>query len=469
MSLNKQVRRIAIVGTGVIGASWAAQYLARGFDVIAANPDPKAELELRKNIDAAWKELTIIGLSPGATRDRLTFTSNMKEALSKADFVQENAPERPDFKIKLFTEIDDATPTDSIIASSSSGITMSVIQSGCKHPERCVIGHPFNPPHMIPLVEVVGAEAGLPFAMLRTTEEFMKEIQYTEVLSKESLIKVEKIGESDPVPFRSGGKTPLDGVRALGMGHVIAGAGIGRDLALFGADVLNIWQPLDWEWELFYWTSHVGMRSSILDFHEQADLKTFNDLLNDADVFFSNRRPGYQERYGLTAEELCSRRPGLIHAKITLHGETGPWSNRTGFDEVAGAVTGVFALEGTPNNPRLPPIHVVCDYIVAWLTTVGIMSALRRRAVEGGSYRVVVSLTRVTLWLLSLGIFDKKYAHATAGSSDEHTYVAPDLFTADTPLGLYQGVTEQVVMSRTHGSFRTVLVPRGSSKAEWES
>src|SRR5215469_18011035 len=89
MSLNKQVRRIAIVGTGVIGASWAAQYLARGFDVIATNPDPKAESQLRKDIDAAWKELTIIGLSSGATRDRLTFTSNMKEALSNADFVQE--------------------------------------------------------------------------------------------------------------------------------------------------------------------------------------------------------------------------------------------------------------------------------------------------------------------------------------------------------------------------------------------
>ena len=165
MSLNKQVRRIAIVGTGVIGASWAAQYLARGFDVIASNPDPKAESQLRKEIDAAWKELTIIGLSPGATRDRLTFTSNMKEALSNVDFVQENAPERPDFKIKLFTEIDNATPTDSIIASSSSGITMSVIQSGCKHPERCVIGHPFNPPHVIPLVEVVGGKKTSPEAI----------------------------------------------------------------------------------------------------------------------------------------------------------------------------------------------------------------------------------------------------------------------------------------------------------------
>ncbi len=165
MSLNKQVRRIAIIGTGVIGASWAAQYLSGGFDVIATNPDANAESKLRKDIDAAWNELTIIGLSPRATRDTLTFTSNMKEALLEADFVQENAPESPDFKIKLFAEIDDATSSDSIIASSSSGITMSVIQSGCKHPERCVIGHPFNPPHMIPLVEVVGGNKTSPEAI----------------------------------------------------------------------------------------------------------------------------------------------------------------------------------------------------------------------------------------------------------------------------------------------------------------
>jgi carnitine 3-dehydrogenase len=165
MSLNKPIHRIGIVGTGLIGSSWAAQYLARGFDVIATNPDPSAETKFRENIDAAWKALTVIGLSPGATRDRLTFSSNMKEALSQVDFVQENGPERPDFKIKLFSEIDDATPSDSIIASSSSGITMSVIQSDCKRPERCVIGHPFNPPHMIPLVEVVGGSKTSPEAI----------------------------------------------------------------------------------------------------------------------------------------------------------------------------------------------------------------------------------------------------------------------------------------------------------------
>jgi 3-hydroxyacyl-CoA dehydrogenase len=165
VSNNKAVNRIAVVGTGVIGASWAAQYLARGFDVVATDPAPNAEVNLRKYVDDAWGALTSIGLSPGATRDRLSFTTNMQEALSKADFVQENGPERKDFKIKLFADMDDATPPDSIIASSSSGITPSVMQSACKRPGRILVGHPFNPPHIIPLVEVVGGEKTSPEAI----------------------------------------------------------------------------------------------------------------------------------------------------------------------------------------------------------------------------------------------------------------------------------------------------------------
>src|ERR1700723_1308750 len=153
---TEEIKNVAIVGTGVIGASWASYYLSRGFSVIATDPAPNAEAGLRKYVDEAWKILSKTGLSASASRDRLSFASTMAEALAKADFVQENGPERPDFKVKLFAEMDDATPPDSIIASSSSGITMDVIQSGCKRPERCVIGHPFNPPHVIPLVEVVG-------------------------------------------------------------------------------------------------------------------------------------------------------------------------------------------------------------------------------------------------------------------------------------------------------------------------
>jgi 3-hydroxyacyl-CoA dehydrogenase len=167
MPLDKPVRRVAIVGTGVIGASWAAQYLARGLEVIATDPAPNAEENLRKYVDAAWPDLTAIGLAKKVSRDRLAFTSDMKKALSEADLVQENGPERPDFKIKLFADIDAATPPDSIIASSSSGITMTVIQSSCKRPERCVIGHPFNPPHIIPLVEVVGGDKTSPETIRR--------------------------------------------------------------------------------------------------------------------------------------------------------------------------------------------------------------------------------------------------------------------------------------------------------------
>src|SRR4029079_9052158 len=165
MSYNKPIRRIAIVGAGVIGASWAAEYLARGFDVIVTDPGPNAEANLRKYIAEPWKDLTNIGLSKGASKDRLTFTTDMKEALSKADFVQENGPERPDFKMKLFAQMDDVAPIDTIIASSSSGITPSVMQTNCKHPERVLVGHPFNPPHIIRLVEVVGGSKTSPEAI----------------------------------------------------------------------------------------------------------------------------------------------------------------------------------------------------------------------------------------------------------------------------------------------------------------
>src|SRR6202034_3860747 len=123
-----------------------------------------------KFVDAAWPALTAKGLSKNGSRERLSFSSDMKEALSDADLVQENGPERLDFKIKLFADMDAATPADSLIASSSSGITMSVMQSACKHPERCVIGHPFNPPHMVPLVEVVGGSKTSDAAVKRTID-----------------------------------------------------------------------------------------------------------------------------------------------------------------------------------------------------------------------------------------------------------------------------------------------------------
>src|SRR5271156_5654542 len=188
MARKKQIQNIAIVSTGVIGASWAALYLARGHYVIATDPAPNAEANLRRFIDAAWKDLQVIGLSPNASREHLQFTADMKKALSNADLVQENGPERQDFKIKLFADMDAATPEDTIIASSSSGLTMSVMQSACKHPERCVTGHPFNPPHVVPLVEVVaGAKT--------SAETVEQEIAFYESIGKKPIrVRKEAVG-----------------------------------------------------------------------------------------------------------------------------------------------------------------------------------------------------------------------------------------------------------------------------------
>jgi crotonobetainyl-CoA:carnitine CoA-transferase CaiB-like acyl-CoA transferase len=208
------------------------------------------------------------------------------------------------------------------------------------------------------------------------------------------------------------------------------------------------------------------MRSAYLSDAGQ-DRSALDDLLCGADVFFSNRHPGYLERAGLTAEELAARHPGLIHAQVLLHGAEGPWATRPGFDEIGACVSGIFALGGTLEDPRQPPMLPIVDNMVGWFGTVGVLEALRRRAAEGGSYRVRVSLTKTCLWLLTLGILDKEFAAATAGSTQEHSAIAPELFTAQTPLGTYQGMTDQIEFTSLPQGFATVLQPMGADRPEW--
>jgi len=153
------IRRVAIVGAGTIGASWAALFLAHGLEVVVSDPAGDAEAQTRARVAAAWPVLKELGrVAEGASSDALRFEPDLAAALADVDFVQENAPEREDFKIDLFARMDAILPPHVIVASSSSGLIMSRLQSRCQHPERFVIGHPFNPPHLIPLVEVVGGD-----------------------------------------------------------------------------------------------------------------------------------------------------------------------------------------------------------------------------------------------------------------------------------------------------------------------
>jgi 3-hydroxyacyl-CoA dehydrogenase len=155
--MTTQITRVAVVGTGVIGASWTALFLPKGLKVVATDVAPGAEGRLKQYVDEAWPALESLGLAPGASRSNLKFVADLSQAVAGAELVQENGPERIDFKKALYGQLDALLPPTAIIASSSSGLTMSEIQSGCPtHPERCVIGHPFNPPHLVPLVEIVG-------------------------------------------------------------------------------------------------------------------------------------------------------------------------------------------------------------------------------------------------------------------------------------------------------------------------
>lgn len=160
------VRRVALIGAGVIGSGWAARALARGLEVSAWDPAPGAEARLRAAVANAWVALKRVGLSKGATRRRLTFARDLASAVAGADFVQESGPEDEPLKRSLLAEIDRAADRKVVIASSSSGLMPTRLQADCEYPERVLIGHPFNPVYLLPLVEVVGGK--------RTTAEFVR-------------------------------------------------------------------------------------------------------------------------------------------------------------------------------------------------------------------------------------------------------------------------------------------------------
>lgn len=162
---DRAIGRVGVVGTGVIGASWAAYFLARGLDVVATDPAPGAEERLYAYVAAAWPALTELGLSPGADPSRIRFAHDLESCVADVDFVQENGPEREDVKRETYRRLDDATSPDVILSSSSSGYRPSLFQGVCRRPERVLVGHPFNPPHLIPLVEVVGGESTSPDAI----------------------------------------------------------------------------------------------------------------------------------------------------------------------------------------------------------------------------------------------------------------------------------------------------------------
>ena len=160
--MSRPTKTLAIVGAGVIGAGWAARALARGLDVVAWDVAPGWQAKLRASVDNAWPALQRLGLDPGASTDRLRCADTLANACQAADFVQESAPERLSAKRAVLAEIDTAADADVLIASSTSGLLPTQLQTDCRHPHRVVVGHPFNPVYVLPLVEVLGGEQTAP-------------------------------------------------------------------------------------------------------------------------------------------------------------------------------------------------------------------------------------------------------------------------------------------------------------------
>ncbi|NRF72310.1 L-carnitine dehydrogenase [Aquincola sp. S2] len=172
MDFITSIKTFAAVGTGVIGGGWVARALANGLDVIACDPAAGAERSLRETVDNAWPALVKLGLAPGASPSRLRFVDSIEACVAEADFIQESAPEREDLKLQLHAQISAAARPDALIASSTSGLLPSHFHADARHPERCLVGHPFNPVYLLPLVELVGGKNTAPAALAAAAQVY---------------------------------------------------------------------------------------------------------------------------------------------------------------------------------------------------------------------------------------------------------------------------------------------------------
>ncbi|MDJ0105203.1 CoA transferase [Rhodococcus sp. IEGM 1241] len=306
---------------------------------------------------------------------------------------------------------------------------------------------------------------GVPLCVVRTRTEFEDHPQGQAILD-EPLITIEKIGDSDPEPLPDS-LQPLGGLRVLSYTRAIAGPVVGRTLAEHGADVLHVNGPHEFEHDMVWADVGVGMRSARLDLHENAGATAFRSLLGESDVFVQNIRRSKLDSLELGAAQAAALRPGIIYCSLNCYGFTGPWSDRTGFDTQALAFTGYHTGEGTQGAPTGPPTGVLNDFILGYMGTAGILGALARRSTEGGSYHVKLSLSRLSAWYPSLGKIDKA---ALDFGSASHGLPKPVQFTTQTPLGELRRQIPPVKYSSTPSRWsEPILVPRGSSPAEWRT
>jgi crotonobetainyl-CoA:carnitine CoA-transferase CaiB-like acyl-CoA transferase len=310
------------------------------------------------------------------------------------------------------------------------------------------------------------AEAGACGGMVRSPEEWLAHPQ-GRYLASRPVIEITKVAESPPMPFRPGTR-PLSGVRVLDLTRILAGPIAGRTLAEQGADVLMVTSPsLPQTPEHVRDTSH-GKRSCFLDLHEPHQAGRLHELAGSADVFIDGYRPGRLDSLGFGADELISARPGLVHLSVNCFGSGGPWAGRAGWEQVAQAVTGVCHINGLLTNQGVPKLVFapMCDYTTGYLGALGVMLALARRAREGGSYRVSVSLCQAAMFAQRQGLVDGFAGASGRLAEDELNDYS---VASDTCYGALQTLGPVLRMSETPPRWAVPTPRLGEHRPEWIS
>jgi crotonobetainyl-CoA:carnitine CoA-transferase CaiB-like acyl-CoA transferase len=243
------------------------------------------------------------------------------------------------------------------------------------------------------------AEAGTCGAMVRTTAEWSDHPQQA-ALQPLGPVSVTRIGDADPEPFEGGGEQLLDRLRVLDLTRVLAGPTCGRTLASYGADVLLVNGPGAPNVPAFVLDTSHGKRSAVVDLDTEPEV--LRQLVLQADVFVQSYRSGALEQRSFGATDVAALRPGIVYVTINCYGDAGPWRERPGWEQLAQSVSGLAAAQGGDGPPALLPA-AACDYTPGYLAAVGVLEALRRRAVEGGSWHVQASLCQTAGWILTAG------------------------------------------------------------------
>jgi crotonobetainyl-CoA:carnitine CoA-transferase CaiB-like acyl-CoA transferase len=311
-------------------------------------------------------------------------------------------------------------------------------------------------------LEETASASGLPISVVRSPDEWLAHEQGA-LLAAQPVIRLEQIGGAPPRDFGPSGR-PFNGVRVLSFSHAVAGPTVGRTLAEQGADVLCATRPNDFEHDFIYAEANVGSRNTYIDLDRPDGQKRAAALLATADVVVNNHRMGSLERRGLDPQTLAERYPGLVYVSITCYGSRGPWASRGGFDMNGSAVSGLMTVEGSESEPKLPITSLINDYITGYMGALGAVAALVKRATEGGSWHVTVSLTRTAMWCGSLGLVNPDLA----GANKEHRLREPLSYNARSPLGDVHMLAPPTLFSRTPPRWPDpLLVPRGSSRPVW--